>query len=226
MKRALLVDDHVIARMGLKVLLKDMFPGAEIEEAQNGDEAEDRIKNSDFDLCLLDLNMPKTDSISLLKKMLMTRPNLKVLVISMNSEEVFAVNVLKSGALGYISKENSFDVIRDAIKRVLDNKKYMSDKVLNMLLDNEGKVQSFSNPFNKLSDRELMVAKLVIEGYSTKQIADKASLQLSTISTYKGKIFSKLQITNAIELFELSRLHKLSGLKTFVDGEEEEFAED
>jgi two-component system, NarL family, invasion response regulator UvrY len=219
LKRALLVDDHVIARMGLKVLLKEMFPGAELEEAQNGDEAEEKVKQFDFDLCLLDLNMPKTDSITLLKRMLYLRPTLKVLVISMNNEEVFAVNVLKSGALGYISKENSFDVIRDAIIRVLENKKYMSDKVLNMLLDYEGRVHNFANPFSKLSERELMVAKLMIEGYSTKQIADKANLQLSTISTYKGKIFNKLQITNAIELFELSRLHKLAGINTFVEDE-------
>lgn len=210
MKRALVVDNHVIARIGLKVILKEMFPGAQIEEAQDSKEAEDRIRKSDFDLCLLDLNLPHTDSMVLLKQMRQQRPNLRILVISMNNEEIFAISALKNGALGYISKDNEFEVIKEAIKRVLENRKYMSDKMLTMLIDSDHLSNNLVNPFSKLSDRELIVVHLLLNGLTTKQIAQKINLQLSTISTYKGKIYSKLQISNPIELFELSKLHRFT----------------
>lgn len=217
MKRALIVDGHVIARLGLKVVLKELYSGAVIEEAQDQLEAEEKLKKADFDLCMLDLNLPQTDSLLFLRKVKELRPTMKVLVISMNNEVLFAVNAIRNGALGYVLKDNEIEVIKEAIKRVLDNRKYMSDKVLSMLLDTDGYSRGLSNPFSRLSGREIMIAQCLISGLTTSQIAERANLQLSTISTYKGKIFNKLQINSTIELFELSRLHQFSGFEVKED---------
>ncbi len=208
----LIIDDHLITRMGLKVLLKEILPQHHVDEAEVGSDALEFISAKKYDLCLLDLNIPKTDTMELLKKIKLKQPQTKVLVISMNNEDIYAINVLKNGAMGFVSKANGYDEIKAAILKVLDNKKFMSENVISLLIEADAEKQE-NNPFNKLTDRELVIAKLVCEGFPTKAIAIKSNLQLSTISTYKAKIFEKLQVKNSIELFELSRLHNLLGDK-------------
>ena len=138
------------------------------------------------------------------------KPEMKILVVSMNNEDVYALNVLKNGAMGFVSKANGYNDIKSAILKVLENKKFMSENVISLLIESESEKLE-SNPFNRLSERELEISKLICEGHPTKMIAFKTNLQLSTISTYKAKIFEKLQVRNTIELFELSKVHMLLG---------------
>lgn len=190
--------------------MKESFPMLKPDEARNGHEALELVKGNDYVLCLLDLNMPGTDAIDLLKKFRIIQSGMRILVISMNSEDVYGVSVLKYGAMGFISKEQGYAEIGNAIKKVMDNKKYMSEKLISLLLD-PNLSKNNTNPFSKLSEREMLVAKLICEGYSTKDIGKKIGLQLSTISTYKSKIFEKLKVENVVELIEKSRIYRILG---------------
>jgi len=184
------------------------LPAHQVDETDSGAEALELLKKKEYDICLLDLNIPKTDTMDLLRQVRNYPNPVKVLVVSMNNEDVYALNVMKYGAMGFISKANGYDEIKAAILKVLNGKKYMSEKVISFLIETETERLEV-NPFGRLSERELEIAKLICEGFPTKAIALKTSLQLSTISTYKSKIFEKLQVKNTIELFELSVVHKL-----------------
>lgn len=212
MIQVIIIDDHLITRMGLKVLLKEILPIHKVDEAEVGSDALELFKTTNYDLCLLDLNIPKTDTMELLRLIRIRQPRCKVLVVSMNNEDIYAINVMKNGAKGFVSKANGYDDIKTAILKVLDNKKFVSENIISLLIDADIEKQD-ANPFHKLTDRELAIAKLLCEGYPTKAIAIKSSLQLSTVSTYKSKIFEKMQVKNAIELFELSRMYNLLGDK-------------
>ncbi len=210
MLKILIVDDHMITRMGLKVLMKDVLPAHTVDEAETGNDAMLLVKEKSYDLCLMDLNIPKTDSLEMIKRFKVMRQEMKILVVSMNNEDVYALNVLKNGAMGFVSKANGYEDIKSAILKVLENKKFMSENIISLLIESESEKLE-SNPFNRLSERELEISKLICEGHPTKMIAFKTNLQLSTISTYKAKIFEKLQVRNTIELFELSKVHMLLG---------------
>jgi DNA-binding NarL/FixJ family response regulator len=196
--------------MGLKVLMKDVLPAHTVDEAETGNDAMLLVKEKSYDLCLMDLNIPKTDSLEMIKRFKVMRQEMKILVVSMNNEDVYALNVLKNGAMGFVSKANGYEDIKSAILKVLENKKFMSENIISLLIESESEKLE-SNPFNRLSERELEISKLICEGHPTKMIAFKTNLQLSTISTYKAKIFEKLQVRNTIELFELSKVHMLLG---------------
>jgi DNA-binding NarL/FixJ family response regulator len=207
MKKVLIIDDHTVTRLGIYTIVKELFPGTQVDQAENGEKTMNFIKSNQYDFCTLDLNMPNTDSMELLRSIKSLSPKTKVLVVSMNNEDVYALSVMKMGADGFISKENDFDIIKQAIQTILMNKKFISERILNQLLNsNENKL----NPFQVLTERELEIAKLIIEGHSTKEIANKINLQWSTISTYKNKIYDKLNISKTVELFELWKLHKMS----------------
>lgn len=205
MKYFLLIDDHAITRIGLRILITELFPGSLVMEASNGQEAEALFKENVFDLCTLDLNMPNTDSFDFLRKISLKYKGVKILVVSMNNEDIYAVNALKSGAMGFVSKASGFDTIKEAILKIVNNQKYISEKVVSILLGEES-FDANNNPFVRLSERELEVAKLLILGDSTKEIGNKMNLEVSTISSHKNKIFAKLQVSNTIELYELYRL--------------------
>lgn len=206
MKNILLIDDHVITRMGLKILVKELYPGTNLFEATNGEEASRILQEFPIDFCTLDLNMPDTDSFELLRRMTLKYKGLQVLVISMNNEEIYALNALKSGAMGFVSKQSGFDTIKEAILKIAGGKKYISERVVSLLLG-EDPADIDKNPFHKLSERELEVAKLLIAGDSTKEISNKMNVEISTVSSHKNKIFSKLQVANTIELYELYKIN-------------------
>ena len=208
-KNVLIIDDHGITRIGIKVLLNELFKDLTIHEAKDGTEAEVLIAKYHYDLITLDLNLPDTDSMVLLKRIIKTQPKTKVLVISMNNEDVYALHVIRSGAMGYVSKENGFESIKDAALKLSKNKKYVSENVITFLLE-EDKGSDSNNPFKRLSDRELEIAKLLLDGVSTKNIALKINLQVTTVSTHKNRIFEKLQVSNSIELYELCKLYHIS----------------
>lgn len=207
--RILVIDDHQITRMGLRVILKELEPDAAIDEAEDGITAGKLIKENKYRLCLMDLNLPRTDSNQLMLSIKTAQPEIRLLVISMNSEDVYGLNSLKNGADGFVSKANGYEEIKKAIIRVLDNNKYMSNELIQSLI--ETKITHINqNPFSRLTEKELEITRDICEGMSTKEIAARTKLAISSISTYKTKIFHKMQVNNLIELAELYKIHILS----------------
>ena len=208
MKRFLLIDDHVVVRSGLKFILSDLFKPCEIDEAEDGDMAVAILKERKYDLVMLDIKMPNTNSIQLMEYFKITYPSLKVLIFSMNSESIYAKRFLRAGAQGFVNKDAPLDEVVKAINQVLSGKKYISETMIELLaefgISNKEEVL-----FNSLSPREFEIVSLLLKGDSLSHIAKSLNLQTSTVGTHKARIFEKLKVNNLLELKELSNMYNL-----------------
>ncbi|HMU11021.1 MAG TPA: response regulator transcription factor [Ferruginibacter sp.] len=208
MKKFLLVDDHVVVRSGIKTLLSEMYSPAEIHEAMDGETAMQKMKENSYDLVMLDIQMPKTDTLGLMEYIHIKYPQAKVLMFSMSAENIYAKRFMKAGAYGFISKEAPLEEITRAINMILNNKKYISDTLAEKLAED-----SFSgktgNPFNDLSPREFEIVSLLLEGKTVTDISHTLNIQTSTVGTHKARLFDKLGVTNILELKELATTYNL-----------------
>lgn len=209
MSKFLLVDDHAIIRTGLKLLIQASFAHCRIDEANDGNAAVEMIKDDDYDLVIMDVNMPNTDSLGVLQTILALKPSTKVIMFSMNSEEIYAKRYLKMGAIGYLKKEASNDEIIKAITLGLNNKRYLSQELKEILLTDLKSSSHSENPFDKLSPREFEIVQHLVQGDSVSQISGKLQLHTSTIGTHKSRIFEKLNCHNLIELINLAKIYKV-----------------
>jgi DNA-binding NarL/FixJ family response regulator len=206
--RALIADDHVIVREGLKSIIRDICPVMQVDEATDGDQVFDLVKSSDYDILVLDINMPGTDAITLVTNILAYKEESRILVFSMNDEHLYAKRFLKLGVLGYLDKESESDEIKEALETVFNNQHYMSEKVRRCYLDDMA-AASKENPFQGLSNRELQIVKYLLQGYSSTQIKETLNLHSSTVGTHKIRTFEKLKIRNVFELRELANRYQL-----------------
>ena len=200
MKRILIADDHTIVRTGISVLIKAEYLNAQIDECSEGDCVWKRIQTAQYDLFVMDLNMPGTDSVSLLKNIFSMQPQLKVLILSMSSEEIYAKKYMQLGVMGFINKEADTTEIRKAITTVLNNRKYMSPVLQEIITREAVDGTSGNSLFENLSIRELEVMTHLVEGKNVSEIADILSIHISTVSTHKANILQKLKVSNVIEL--------------------------
>lgn len=203
MKRILIADDHNIVRTGLNVLIKTEYLNAQVDECSDGNCAWEKIQSTQYDLFVMDINMPATDSVNLLKNIFSLQPQLKILILSMSSEEIYARKYLQLGALGFINKESDALEIRKAITSVMNNRKYISPKLQEIISRDAIEGASASNSFEHLSARELEVMTHLVEGRNISEIADILSIHISTASTHKANILQKLKVNNVIELTTL-----------------------
>ena len=203
MKKFLLVDDHVVVRSGIKLLIQQAFNPAEVDEAADGLTAMKLLSENKYDLLILDIQMPKTDSLVLMQEIKKKHPGSKVLVFSMSAENVHAKRFLKAGAKGFISKDAPLEEIVKAITQVLNNKNYISTSFAEVLANESFETKS-DNPFNKLSTREFEIARLLLSGQTISSIASSIKIGVSTVGTHKARMFDKLGVTNLLELKELA----------------------
>ena len=208
MKKFLLVDDHVVVRAGIKLLLSQIFKPCEVHEAGDGDSAIEKIKLEPFDLILMDIQMPNTDTLGIMEYIQIKFPDTKVLIFSMSAENIYAKRFLRAGAKGFVSKDSSLNEITKAINIVLDNRNYISTKLADILVG-ESFSNKITNPFDQLSNRELEIVSLLLSGQGVSEISRSLNLQVSTIATHKARLFEKLNITNILELKELATFYNL-----------------
>jgi two-component system invasion response regulator UvrY len=208
MKRFLLVDDHVVVRSGIHGLLTEIFKPCEVDEAGDTESATEKLKQNRYDLIMMDIQMPNSDTMGLMEYIQVRYPESKVLIFSMSAENIYAKRFLKAGAKGFLSKDSSLDEIKKAFTLVLNNRKYISESFAEMLADDSftGKPD---NPFDKLSPREFEITKLLLTGQTISQISKTLNLQLSTVGTHKSRVFEKLSVTNILELKELANSYNL-----------------
>jgi two-component system, NarL family, invasion response regulator UvrY len=206
--RLLIADDHSIVRTGLKTVMKSICPFASFDEAVNGDEVIQLAKVNAYDMMVLDINMPGTDAITLISNLFVYRENPKILIFSMNSELLYARRFLKLGVLGYLDKESAADEIKNAIELVLNGQQYMSP-TLKKYFHEDSMAKRVDNPFEKLSNREIQIAKYLLLGYSLAEIRKVLNLHSSTVGTHKIRFFEKLKIKNLFELRELIKLYQI-----------------
>ena len=208
MANLLLADDHFIIRTGLKLIIEKFLPHCKIDEADDGDSSFEKIKENNYDLLILDVNMPNTDSFALVSKILALKPEIKILMFSMNDEEVYAKRYLKMGVMGYLKKDEPEAEIKKAITTVLNNKKYISPGLSQILIEDLHS-NNPENPFDRLSPREFEIVRHLIRGESVAEICQKLTLHSSTVGTHKARIFEKLKCSNIIDLNALAKVHNI-----------------
>ncbi|WP_152267324.1 response regulator transcription factor [Agriterribacter humi] len=198
----LLADDHKIVRKGVKILLESIYPGAEIQEAFDGDSVLIKLQSASYDLLMLDIQMPGTDTTALVKYIRIHYPELSILVFSMSAESIYAPIMLKAGAQGFLSKDAPLDILKIAIDQVLNKRNYISDSLSYTLIDQSSLLKT-DNPFKTLSPREREIADLLLAGKTMPEICIQLEIKKSTAATQKSKMFKKLNISNFFELKEL-----------------------
>ncbi|MEO5966686.1 MAG: response regulator transcription factor [Ferruginibacter sp.] len=210
MKKFLIIDDHEVVRSGIKTLLSDIYKESEVDEANNGITALENIRNTNYDLAMLDIKMPNTDTLALMETIRNDFPDLKVLVFSMSPENLYAQRYLKAGARGFLNKDSSMEEIHKAIEQILSGKKYISDNLVELLASTVGKNPD-ENKFNLLSPREFEIATLLLSGQTISQMSKDLHLGVSTVGTHKARIFEKLGVTNLLELKEIADHYNFGG---------------
>ena len=208
MKKFLLVDDHTVVRSGVKILLSDIYIPSEIYEAINGETAVAQLKERDYDLIMLDIQMPNTDTLGLMEYIHITYPQAKVLMFSMSAENIYAKRFMKAGAYGFISKEAPLEEITRAIQIILSGRKYISESLAEKLAEDSFSGKS-GNPFNELSPREFEIVTLLLDGKTVTDISHTLNIQTSTVGTHKARLFEKLAVTNILELKEMATTYNL-----------------
>jgi len=207
MKRFLLADDHHIVRSGLSLLIKDEFMHAVIDECRNGDCVWKKMHGETYDLVILDITMPNTDSLHLLRNILMNYPNQKVMIFTMNSAAVYAKKYLDLGVKGFVCKDADPAEVRNAIVAILNNRRYLGPEMQYIITPDDRKNQAPS-PFDLLSTRELEIMHHLVGGKNVSAIAEMLFLHISTVSTHKSKIMLKLGVSNVIELSKMVQQFK------------------
>lgn len=198
----LLIDDHEVVRNGIRLLLTENFQPQFIHEAGDGESALKLLKQNVYDLIVMDIQMPDTDALGLMEYINIKFPDSKVLIFSMNAENIYAKRFLKAGAKGFVSKDASMDEVLKAVNMVLNNRRYISEHLIDILADETGPGNHL-NPFEKLSGREFEIVRLLLSGETVSSISKLLNLQTSTVGTHKARLFQKLSVTNLLELKEL-----------------------
>ena len=197
----LIAEDHPLVLMGIQHLLIEHFPGAAICTAEDFPKALVLLEKQKFDLLVMDINLPGGDKVGMVNSVRMKQAKVPILVCSSYDEQLYALPFLKAGANGYVSKTASNEEFLSAVDQVISGRIYASASVLQnafgILFNSKGSQDSIAD---KLSDKELEVAKMLSKGMSTKAIANQMHLSPSSVSTYKTKIFEKLGVSNVIEL--------------------------
>jgi DNA-binding NarL/FixJ family response regulator len=199
MIKVLIADDHNMVRKGLKQLLEETNDIIPVGEACNGNEVIDFVFKVDYDVLLLDITMPGMSSLDVMKQLRSTRPELKVLVLSMHPEEQYAVRFIRAGASGYLTKDHAPEELIEAIRKVAEGRKYISPSLAERL----AKVleTGTEKPVHEyLSDREFQILCLIAVGKAPMEIADELSLSVKTISTYRARILRKMDMKTNAEL--------------------------
>ena len=206
--RILIADDHAIVRIGLAILIKNMDNSIHIEEATDGESVIRQLKSGLFDLLILDINMPGTESFSLTRYLKEEFPPLKILVFTINQEVLFAKRFLKLGVHGYIIKQFNESEIGNAIRTIMDGHVYISDMLIG-IISNDIIGNQKHNPFEKLSDREFGLVLQILKGYEVKEIAHTLHLNESTVRTHRSRIMKKLKLSGTVDLMNLAKQHNL-----------------
>jgi two-component system, NarL family, invasion response regulator UvrY len=208
MIRVLIADDHTVVRRGLRQILLEGFPTAQIEEVPDAEELIKRVMQTEWDVVISDLSMPGRSGLEALQQIKQVQPKLPVLILSIHPEEQYAIRVLKAGASGYLSKDSAPDQLVNAVQRVLLGKKYITDTIAEKLasvLDQD----SNKSPHEYLSDREFSVLKMLAAGKSVSEIAESLFLSVTTVSTYRSRIMTKMNMKSNADLTLYAVEHKL-----------------
>jgi len=205
--RVLIADDHPIIRKGLIQIINDEPDMQVVTEVSDGSEALAKLRSVKYDIAILDISMPKKTGLEILEQMKFEKIKTKVLILSVFSEEQYALRVIKTGAKGYLTKESAPDELVKAIRKIIEGENYISailaEKVLtDIIVDNKKIHQSLSN-------REYSVMTLIAKGLTLKEMSAQLNINVKTISTYRKRILDKMNMTSNAQIVIYCKENKL-----------------
>jgi two-component system, NarL family, invasion response regulator UvrY len=193
MSRVLIADDHAVVRAGYKQFLEAEHSITEVGEAASGSEALDALRRKDWNLLLMDIHMPDRSGLDVLRYVSAGYPDVRVLIMSGLPEEMYARNVLRAGASGYLSKGGSPQELLKAVRLVLNGRRYVSASLAESMAADLENRKSQDQPLHTiLSAREFQIFRKLAAGASVSQIAEELSLSVKTVSTYRSRILEKM----------------------------------
>jgi DNA-binding NarL/FixJ family response regulator len=203
-KRVLLVDDHPMMRGGLAQVINQQMDLVVCCEAGNANEAMERIASSKPNLAVVDISLEGKSGLELIKDLQALHPELPILVMSMHDESLYAERVLRAGARGYVMKKAGGEVVLQAIRQVLSGKVYVSERMSAQILDQFSGARSakHQSPIEMLTDREFEVFKLIGEGSSTREIAERLHISPKTVDVYRQHLKAKFKLPSATSLIQ------------------------
>jgi DNA-binding NarL/FixJ family response regulator len=196
--KVMIADDHALFRAGLRSLLEGTGEFEVVAEASNGEDALKAVREREIDVTLLDLSMPKQSGIDVLKRMKSLKPEMAVLILSMYPEEQYAVNMLRAGASGYLTKEAAPEQVVTALRTVRKGRKYISGEVAELLAETP---DASTAPLHaSLSQREFQIFCKLAAGQSVSEVGTELFLSVKTISTYRTRVLEKMGMHSNADL--------------------------
>ena len=208
MVKILLVDDHELVRSGIRLILAGISTFSVVAEVKSGEEAIRYCRHDAPDIVLMDVNMPGIGGLEATKQIARMSENIRVICISMHTENPIPAKVMQMGAFGFITKNAEPDEMVRAVHKVVAGQKYIAPEIAQQIAI--GKLDlGDSNPFDQLSDRELEITLMLVTGRRVPDIADSLNISPKTINTYRYRMFEKLEINSDVELTHLALRYKL-----------------
>ena len=202
----LLGDDHHIIRQGIQLLIEDNFENAIIDHASSLQQVIRQVKENKIDIAILDAQFPDGNCISIIPELKQLAPACKILIFTSFEEETYALKFIEAGADGFLSKLSDETEIRQAVIEIHETGKFTSAFTKKLLAIKEYN-PVLLNPLGLLSERERQIAELYAKGLGNLEIANILNLKQNTISTFKKRIFEKLDITTLVELIAFMKTH-------------------
>jgi DNA-binding NarL/FixJ family response regulator len=209
LRRVLGVDDHFAVRNGVAQMLRDTFPNIQVGTAESAQASLDLLASENWDLVILDLSLPGRGGLDIIKQMKDTSPGSAILVYTMYPEDQFGVRALRAGADGYLTKDRPQEDLIEAARRISNGKRYITPALAESLA-NYVSEPAAGSLHELLSDREFQILRLLASGKTPTDIANELNLSIKTVSTYRTRILTKLNLNTTAELIRYAIEQKLS----------------
>ena len=208
MIKVLIADNHPIVRMGVTSVLEAANGFEVVETASTTSELFEKLEKVTPDVIMLEMDIPEINGIATLRKLKKENPDVKVLMYSGQSEDVYALSTIRAGAFGYLSKASDIDYIISAVRKVSEGNMFITNELAQRLAFDEG-TQKPRRFFRKLSTREVEVLKLLASGKRNKDVAIGLNLNEKTVSTYIARLMKKLNVDNMVDLLQQAKALEL-----------------
>lgn len=212
--RIFLVDDHQLVRDGIKALLNSSGEISILGEASTGRECFEKISKEQPDILILDISLPDTTGIEITRKVTEQYPGMRVLILSMYTDEDFIFNSVKAGARGYLPKNTSREELLEAIRTIYDGEEFFADSISKIMLRSYVRKAKEEDPSTQwgsatLTGREIEILRLFAEGYINKEISDRLDISIRTVETHKNHIMKKLELKSSVDLIKYAIRNKI-----------------
>lgn len=214
MINVLLVDDHELVRTGIRRIIEEVRGMHVVGEVASGEEAFQFCRQNEPDVVLMDMNMPGIGGLEATKKIVRYCPDVKIIILTVHTEDPFPSKVMQMGAQGFVTKQTGPDDLIQAIRSVNVGQRYLAPDIAQQIALSKVNGGDSDQPFESLSERELQIMMMITKGEKVQDIAEQLSLSSKTVNSYRYRMFEKLNISNDVELTHLAIRHGMLDMES------------